>query len=196
MIKITLKEQLEGLGNILNKINNPRRVMERVGAYMVSSTHEKINKATPPNSPLTILNKRGRRVLKDTGHLFKSITYRAKKKSVVVGTDRKYAYVHQFGATITPKNADKLAIPFGWKMRREVERYGSVRAVIEEYKRRGWEIFFTEKAIVGKPRRGKARVLFVRAGKVKIPARPFLYVSRKDKARIAQIFLDSLEEIK
>jgi len=97
MIKIALKEQLEGLGNLLDKINNPRRVMERVGIYMVSSTQEKINKATPPNSPLTVLNKRGHRVLKDTGHLFESITYRARKKSVIVGTDRTYAYVHLKG---------------------------------------------------------------------------------------------------
>lgn len=51
--------------------------------------------------------------LVDTGRLRSSITYKVEADRVVIGTNVKYAPVHQFGATILPKRAKMLAVPYG-----------------------------------------------------------------------------------
>jgi phage gpG-like protein len=56
----------------------------------------------------------GGRTLVDTGGLESSITYRVAGDSVTIGfiaktRSAKYAYVHQFGATILPRNKPYLA---------------------------------------------------------------------------------------
>jgi len=52
--------------------------------------------------------KRNSRILTETGRLRDSITSRAGRDQVAVGTNVIYAAVHQFGATIVPKNATHL----------------------------------------------------------------------------------------
>jgi phage gpG-like protein len=51
--------------------------------------------------------------LVDTGALRSSISYRVEADRVVIGTNLKYAPVHQFGATILPKRKKYLAVPVG-----------------------------------------------------------------------------------
>lgn len=46
--------------------------------------------------------------LRDTGALNRSITMRVDNDGVTIGTNLKYARVHQFGATIKPKSAKRL----------------------------------------------------------------------------------------
>ena len=193
MIEIYVDD--DDINKLLEKVKVDRQLMEQIGIQMETSTIEKINNLKePPNSPLTILNKKGDKPLKDTGHLISSITYIAEDRRVIIGTDRGYAHIQQFGATITPKNAEKLAIQFGWKMRREVKKYGSIKGVLEAYKKQGYKVWFTEKAIVGKKGRGKAKVLFIRKSKVKIPKRPFLYLSDEDKEEITQIVKEKIQK--
>lgn len=49
--------------------------------------------------------------LRDTGRLQSSITQNVGDDYVDVGTNLKYAPVHQFGATIVPKKASRLVFP-------------------------------------------------------------------------------------
>lgn len=49
--------------------------------------------------------------LRDTGRLQRSITMAAGPKQVVIGTNLPQAPVHQFGATIKPKNVSWLRFP-------------------------------------------------------------------------------------
>lgn len=49
--------------------------------------------------------------LRDTGRLQRSITSKVDGDGVLVGTNVRYARTHQFGATILPKNVDRLAAP-------------------------------------------------------------------------------------
>jgi phage gpG-like protein len=134
-----------------------RKLLDDIGNYMVSSVVRRIKRGVPPpNSPLTVLNKEGGRTLQDTGELIKSIHYQVKGNFVVIGTKRPFADVMQYGARITPKNAEKLAIPVGWRIRRDTQVYG-VKGVIERLKRQGWRIFFTDRAIAGTKGKGKKK---------------------------------------
>jgi len=54
---------------------------------------------------------RAGQALTDTARLRRSIRSVADKEGVTVGTNLKYARIHQFGGTITAKNAPFLAIP-------------------------------------------------------------------------------------
>lgn len=49
--------------------------------------------------------------LRDSGRLGRSITSKADNSGVTIGTNQKYARVHQFGATITPKRGRYLVFP-------------------------------------------------------------------------------------
>lgn len=62
----------------------------------------------PWGRPWQALKMRKGQPLRDTGRLNRSITSRVDADGVTVGTNVKYAPVHQFGATITPKNKPRL----------------------------------------------------------------------------------------
>lgn len=49
--------------------------------------------------------------LRNTGALQRSISAKADASGVTIGTNLKYAKVHQFGATIRPKNGSRLVFP-------------------------------------------------------------------------------------
>lgn len=53
--------------------------------------------------------------LRDTGRLQRSINAQVQGDAVLVGTNVRYAATHQFGATIKPKKAARLAIPLANK---------------------------------------------------------------------------------
>ena len=57
--------------------------------------------------------KRGPGILRESRMLQRSITYRVSGSTIQVGSNRIYAAVHQFGATITAKNAPALAFKLG-----------------------------------------------------------------------------------
>lgn len=63
-----------------------------------------------PWKPLNATYRTGQ-PLRDTGRLQRSITSEVQGDAVLVGTNVRYGAVHQFGATILPKNAKFLAAP-------------------------------------------------------------------------------------
>ena len=65
----------------------------------------------PWGAPWAALKLRQGQPLRDTGRLNRSIVANPDKNGVTIGTNVMYAPTHQYGATISPKNAKKLVFP-------------------------------------------------------------------------------------
>jgi len=65
----------------------------------------------PWGNPWQALKFRKGQPLRDTGRLNRSIVSKVDATGVTVGTNLIYAPVHQFGATIVPKNKPRLVFP-------------------------------------------------------------------------------------
>lgn len=137
----------------------------------------------------------GTLALLDTGGLRASIQGRCDADAVVVSTNRPGAAVHQFGATIRPKQAKALAIP----VTKQAVRSGSPRQFsgvlkwIPPKRRSGGnkgvlaEVKMTGR---GKKKTKKITVHYVLKDSVTIPARPFLGFSESTVQAIAEVVLD------
>ncbi|MGH8326615.1 MAG: phage virion morphogenesis protein [Steroidobacteraceae bacterium] len=96
------------------------QVMRPIGIALVQTTQERFRAARDPfGQPWAPLNpayaavKRGPGILRERGMLMRSITYRAGVDEVEVGSNRRYAAIHQFGGTIVPKSARALRFRLG-----------------------------------------------------------------------------------
>lgn len=97
---------------------NPTPVMAAIGTGLVESTHERFERAVDPGGqawapllPAYAAIKRGPGILRAAGMaggLMGSITRRAGRDRVEVGTNKIYAGVHQHGATIRANKAKAL----------------------------------------------------------------------------------------
>jgi len=96
------------LNELQRKVSDLTPAMKNIGEYLLLSTDTRFRTETDPygnrwqpNSPRTIARKRaeGRliRVLQSTGRLRSSISYKADRTSVVIGTNVSYAAKHQLG---------------------------------------------------------------------------------------------------
>ena len=93
-------------------------VMKAIGVGLRRTVHDRFMDAVDPHgNPWAPLNsgyaaiKRGPGILRGAGvagGLMGSITSRAARDSVEVGSNNVYAAIHQFGGTIVPKNAEHL----------------------------------------------------------------------------------------
>lgn len=98
-------------------------VMRAIGTGLVASTHDRFGDAVDPDgAPWTALNpayaagKRGPGILRESamrGGLMGSITYRAGRDRVTVGSNKIYGAIHQFGGTIRAKGSGRLAFRIG-----------------------------------------------------------------------------------
>lgn len=80
-----------------------KRVKDKDGNFVLTKTGQKqaeANRAGTPGQPL-----------RDTGRLNRSIVSQSDADGVTVGTNVKYARVHQFGATIKPRKKPFLVFP-------------------------------------------------------------------------------------
>lgn len=150
-------------------------LMPRLGEYLQRSTQGRFKSQTAPDgsawAPLQQRYARRKKYNKDKiltlrGYLRTSIHYQVTAPdTVAVGTNTKYAGVHQEGGTI-----EQLA------QSRKV-RYRSVA---------GRVLFAKAKHVRGVTERWVARGAY----QVKIPARPFLGISAVDDQEIREIILD------
>ena len=99
-------------------MDNTTPVMAAIGTGLVESTHTRFETETDPDgvawaplNPDYAAIKKGAGILRESamrGGLQGSITRRATRDTVEVGTNKIYAGVHQNGATIVPVNAPHL----------------------------------------------------------------------------------------
>jgi phage gpG-like protein len=164
-----------GGGRAGGGVDLPPQLANVIRQLMVSDVKSHIASGTSPDGaafrPLKGVRVSGGSVpLRDTGVLMASIHGTVEGNAVVVQTTHPAAPVHNFGATIRPTKAKKLAIP----LTREAKRAGSPRR-------------FPRKLAV-RPTRKAGTLLMFEAGKVgtgqfllvdsvTIPARPFMGLS-------------------
>lgn len=107
------------LQNKINNLNNIDRVLERIAQDMKKETQLNFRKSTSPDgtkwqelSPITIAGrkKKSNKPLVDRGTLRRSIRATVEGNQAVIGTNLKYARIHQFGGTIKPKNRKALKV--------------------------------------------------------------------------------------
>lgn len=144
-------------------------VMQDFGGHMRRSIMKNFGQGGRPKpwrpSKRVSLGGRGK-TLQDTGQLKSSITYRATTRSLTVGTNLKYAAIHQFGGPAK----DTLILPKKGKALK-IMAHGSTLIDISPK---------TGRALT---KRGKTGFRFLRAVTLKkgaIPARPFLIFHDED----------------
>lgn len=108
----------------------PRRILEDVGSRLEASTRDRFERGEGPDGkawrPSVRAGRGGRRrgrTLIDSGRLRRSIVSRASESEVVVGTNLRYAAIHQFGGEVRARGAGRLRffLPgVGWRSPRRV----------------------------------------------------------------------------
>ncbi|MEZ5782074.1 MAG: phage virion morphogenesis protein [Rhizobiaceae bacterium] len=91
----------------------PEELMSTIGALGESQTRRRISEEkTAPDGEAWAPNLKGTSILMESGqHLLYSVAWTASADEAVWGAAWEYAHVHQFGATIVPKDAAFLAVP-------------------------------------------------------------------------------------
>ncbi len=98
-------------------------IMRAVGAALVEGTQSRFEKGVAPDgsgwaplNPGYAAGKRGPGILRESGMrggLMASVTMRAGRDQVEVGTNKVYAAIHQFGGTISAKGGGYLSFRIG-----------------------------------------------------------------------------------
>ena len=89
--------------------------LKAIAAGLVEETQSRFERGAGPDgaawaglNPAYAAIKRGPGILRESRMLQRSITSQVSGSRILVGSNRVYAAVHQFGATIKPKNAKAL----------------------------------------------------------------------------------------
>ena len=102
----------KALGKAAHALGNTQALMESVGEALISGTLKRFDDEEDPDGnkwePSRRATDDGGQTLTDTGRLRRSVDYAATPGKVMVGSNLKYARIHQKGGTITPKKAKKL----------------------------------------------------------------------------------------
>lgn len=90
-------------------------LMSSIGALGESQTRRRISdEKTSPDGAAWPPNRKGTSILVETGqHLLQSIAWTSSATEAEWGSSWEFAHVHQFGATIVPKNAEFLVFDAG-----------------------------------------------------------------------------------
>lgn len=102
--------QLETYGSAASDLTI---LMDQIGALLEQSARDRIEATNvspdgTPWYPSDRVDLFGGKTLFKTGFLASRLTHEASPDQVAIGTDVIYAGVHQFGATIVPRNAQAL----------------------------------------------------------------------------------------
>ena len=111
-------EALQKAGNI-----NYEKVHKKMGEALVSNAHLRfVDEKSPSGEVWKKGYKKSGQTLSNTARLSSSITYKASKKHVEVGTNVIYAAIHQFGGKIKAKKKNflKFNINGKWSQKKVV----------------------------------------------------------------------------
>lgn len=106
------KEVRAGLAKL---VGTPKKALAPIGMALVKGTQRRFREGHGPDGaawaklhPLYAPIKKGPGILRASGRLMRSISYRVGADEVRAGTNVIYARPHQFGAVIVPKRAKFL----------------------------------------------------------------------------------------
>ena len=119
-ITITGHEQaLAAISAMVARARNPQGMFDAIGAHFESSAFERFNRGVGPDGAAWLPSQRvrefGGQTLIESGDLRRSLVHVASATGAVIGSNKVYAAIHQFGGKITAKTAKGLA--FGVKTR-------------------------------------------------------------------------------
>lgn len=189
-IKIDIEEFVNN--KFKNSTVNRAPLMKDLSLMALSAIQKNIESGIgPDNRPLTKEVKRGDKTLRDSGKLRASLTARHTESEAAVGTNVPYARVHnpengQTETVISAKNGKSLAIPASAKTRTLQRKYGfSAREVIAGLQAKKYSVYRPYKkgtrvrsnVIMAKKKGEAAFAVFILKKSVKIPARPFMFLS-------------------
>jgi phage virion morphogenesis protein len=100
MIKITIddREVKKMLRDLASRVKDRRPLMREIAEIMHDAVMENFEQEGRPKwKPSKRAQKQGGQTLQDTGSLAASISSRHDNNSAQVGTNKKYAAIHQFG---------------------------------------------------------------------------------------------------
>ncbi len=95
----------------LHSFSNPashKNLMETLCSAGVASTEQRFISSRSPDGPKWAPIQRAGQVLRDSGRLYKSLSWKATPHSAEWGTNVIYAAIHQFGGIIKPRSAKRL----------------------------------------------------------------------------------------
>lgn len=189
---VRVVKSLPKLGqNLQSKVGS---AMPKIAAYLQSCADKKISSGVPPaNAPLTAAVKQGNKTLRDTGALAASIAAHSGKDWADASTSLRYARIQQEGGTITSRGKG-LWIPAGARTRQLMRQYSATSAgkLIRAMKGAKWKMWRAGRAWMAQKGKQAPFALFVIKDKVEIPARPFLYIDRKEEAFIMRILREAV----
>jgi phage virion morphogenesis protein len=159
--------------------------MQRMGLVLKSAAQLRFRQEQAPDGvPWKKSGKETGRTLTDSGQLRRSLTVRATRSDVTVGSNLTYAAIHQFGGEIRPVKGRFLSIPVTPAARDA----GSPRKFPGDLR--------VAQALSGQyilvNAEGVTQYLLM--SKVIIPARPFLGVSDDDRTALLGVMNRYLEE--
>jgi phage virion morphogenesis protein len=127
-VRVTIDDRQlsQALRELARVGRDPSPALKALGPLLVASTRNRITAEQAPDgtawpalNPAYAAGKRGPGMLRERamrGGLFASLTSEVDGAKLRVGTNKVYAAVHQFGATITPRNAPALVFRLGKRL--------------------------------------------------------------------------------
>lgn len=134
MAFITVDGSLEPIASAIDRIIaigiNPTPVLAAIGPHMVANTQQRMREGIDPDgvrwedyaplNPLYAIDKHGPSILIGQGGFARglagTLTSQADGSSLIWGSNKEYAAVHQFGALIQPKSALQLSFVMGGEL--------------------------------------------------------------------------------
>lgn len=180
-LNITAQLDYEALATALERLQhvggNMKLVYKDIGEYLEQSTKARFDAEVDPDGrpwePLaqaTLKRKRANTILQEKGYLKGLIRYKETSDKLLVGSDRVYAAIHQFGGKVDmPARSQQVYF--------KRNRDGSVG-----------------NRFTSKRRSDFAQWASMAAYSIEIPARPFLGLSLADRAKILSILLKHIEQ--
>lgn len=87
-------------------------LLDSIGSMLAGNTQKRFDDEESPDGKKWKKSQRAMRengkTLSNSGDLKKNISYKTEPNTVIVGTNKEYARIHQFGGTITPKKGKYL----------------------------------------------------------------------------------------
>lgn len=176
-VTVDLRQARAAAGRASQSLDNPQALLIELGEYLLGSTKDRFGTQTAPSgekwqalSPRYLRRKDRQKdkVLTLRGYLRNQMAYQLDgPDAVLVGSNRIYAAIHQFGGTIDqPARAAEI------HLRRNAKTNQVGRLFVKKSKSN-----FTKKVSVG-------------PYKITLPARPYLGLSDTDRTEITQRTLD------
>lgn len=123
VVRLDWDDARVAFGRLERAVSDTAPIMRAIGTGIVTSTQDRFDAGQDPDggawaalNPTYAAGKRGPGILRESGMrggLQGSITYRAGRSEVEVGSNKIYAAIHQYGGVITPKGGGRLVFRLG-----------------------------------------------------------------------------------